>query len=148
MKNNFNWGWKIAILYSSFVCFMLAMVCKASNQKVELVTTNYYEEELRYQQHIDHAHLADSLHLQPVWSVDRNHVSVLFPGSAHAKVSGTIAFYCPSDEKKDFKYPFTVVADSVITITHANLSQGVYRVNTGWQQNGKELYSESVIKIE
>ena len=53
MESKFNWGWKIAILYGGFVCFMLVMVFIASNQKVELVTTNYYEEELKYQSHID-----------------------------------------------------------------------------------------------
>ena len=148
MKNKFNWGWKIALLYGGFVVLMILMVIRASSEKVELVTKDYYEEELRYQQRIDHTRMADSLHLQPSWTIEKSKVSVRFSGHDHEALSGTITFYCPSDEHRDFKYPFTTVADSLMVIEHAGLHSGTYRINTEWQQRGQSLHSESVIKID
>ena len=48
-----NWGTKIVILYSSFVIMMLGMVFFAVNQEFHLVTDNYYEEELLFQEQIN-----------------------------------------------------------------------------------------------
>ena len=44
-----NWGYKIAIFYILFVVGIVFLVFKASNQKVDLVTADYYGEEVRYQ---------------------------------------------------------------------------------------------------
>ena len=44
-----NWGWKIAILYGSFVTMMVTLVVLSSQQDIPLVTENYYEKDLQYE---------------------------------------------------------------------------------------------------
>lgn len=56
-----NWGWRISILYSGFVVFMLFMVFKTTTVKDDLVTPDYYAKELEYQQHIDKQERANQL---------------------------------------------------------------------------------------
>ena len=48
-----NWGYKILLVFAVFVAGILFLVYKSSNQKMDLVTTDYYEKELKYQQKID-----------------------------------------------------------------------------------------------
>ncbi len=48
-----GWGWRITILYSSFVVFMIGMAVMAFRQDFDLVSDDYYEEEIAYQGRID-----------------------------------------------------------------------------------------------
>ena len=49
-----NWGYKIAALYLSFVAFMGFMVYMCVQQKdINLVSPNYYQNEIVYQKIID-----------------------------------------------------------------------------------------------
>ena len=50
-----SWGYKITLVYIAFVAGMGFLVFKASSQKFDLVTKDYYEQELKYQQVIDQA---------------------------------------------------------------------------------------------
>ena len=49
----FNWGYKILIVYLAFAGGILYMVYLTTLQNRDLVSENYYEEELAYQKVID-----------------------------------------------------------------------------------------------
>ena len=149
MENKFNWGWKIAILYSGFVCFMLAMVFQASHQKVELVTTNYYEEELKYQSHIDKMAFTDSSHATPEWKVNGDKIAMTFPmGSPKESIIGDIRFYCPSDEHRDFTMPISTMPQTPISISNQKLSHGTYKMQIEWKQASSDFYTEGIVTIQ
>ena len=48
-----NFGGKIVILYLSFVGLILTLVFMSYGQKVELVSTDYYAQEINFQQKIN-----------------------------------------------------------------------------------------------
>ena len=48
-----NWGYKILIVYLMFAAGMLTMVYLTTQENRDLVSDNYYEEELAYQEIID-----------------------------------------------------------------------------------------------
>lgn len=48
-----NWGWKIAIGYTAFALFILYLVYRTTGVEFELVTPDYYAQELAYQGQID-----------------------------------------------------------------------------------------------
>ena len=48
-----NWGNWIAVAYSVFVLFIIAMVYLAFGEKWDLVAENYYEQEIQYQDKIN-----------------------------------------------------------------------------------------------
>lgn len=149
MEKKFNWGWKIALLYTGFVCFMLFLGYEASKDKVELVSENYYDEELRYQDHIDKVALTDSLHVKPEWQVQGNKIAMLFPeAKGDGNISGNIHFYCPSDEKRDFDYPFTTSPEKQLSITSDKLHHGTYKMQIDWKQGKSDFYTEGVITVQ
>ena len=49
----FNWGYKILFVYLSFAGGILYLVYRTSLENRDLVSDNYYEEELAYQKIID-----------------------------------------------------------------------------------------------
>ena len=48
-----SWGNKIFILYTTFAISMIVLVYKCCQTNYDLVSANYYDEELAYQQLID-----------------------------------------------------------------------------------------------
>ena len=60
-----SWGYKIAGAYLLFVAGIMFLVYKANNETYDLVTENYYEEELKFQNVIDKKQRASSLSIVP-----------------------------------------------------------------------------------
>ncbi len=57
----FNWGYKIVLVYSVFVAGILYLVVQSSRQQMDLVTDDYYAQEIRYQEKIDQSKRASAL---------------------------------------------------------------------------------------
>lgn len=149
MESKFNWGWKIALLYSGFVFFMLFLGYKASNEKVELVSDNYYDEELKYQNHIDKIQLTDSLKAGPQWQVNGSNIAIVFPQSQIGNsISGSVHFYCPADAKRDFTVPFATSPQKQLCITSGKLKHGTYKMQIDWKQGKADFYTEGVVTVQ
>ena len=44
-----NWGYKIILVYVLFVAGIVFLVVRSSMENTDLVTSDYYEKELKYQ---------------------------------------------------------------------------------------------------
>jgi len=73
-----SWGYKIVIGYLAFVLGILFLVYKANQQKFDLVTEDYYGEELKYQNIIDQKSNVTELSTAPVvtHSVDQINIQL------------------------------------------------------------------------
>jgi len=140
-----SWGYKILFFYLSFVIGMLFLVFKASNENYDLVTENYYEAELKYQDVIDQKSNVKELSTPPKISHTVNSISVQMPPEFAAKtVQGEIYLYCPADVKKDIRKPFSTSEGFVAFDLSQNLS-GLYQVKLSWTANGKQYFQEQKI---
>lgn len=143
-----NWGWKIAILYSGFVVFMLILVYKSSTQKIDLVTPDYYAKELKYQDQIDKEQRTRQLAQQLQWQVNNRNITLQFPTEMKGKkLGGEILFYRPSDSSKDIKVAITADSSGVAEITGDKLSTGMYKMQVAWSADNTEYYNEGTITI-
>jgi hypothetical protein len=142
-----NWGYKIIVVYVMFVAGMIFLAYKASTQNKDLVTEDYYAKELVYQQKIDQAKRASAL-AEPVEINIVNHELVIsFPKEfAAKKIEGDVAFYCPSDEKKDINQQFALT-DGKFTIKLPESTKGLNYVKINWAVDGVTYYLEKKIII-
>jgi hypothetical protein len=75
-------------------------------QDVSLVSDNYYEKSLVYQDEIDNQNRTKSLDEQVKINFNGEVINILFPSTYLDKnISGEIYFYRPSNSKLDFKLP-------------------------------------------
>ena len=79
-----NWGYKILIVYAVFVTGIVFMVYKSSNEKMDLVTADYYGKELKFQQQIDETKRTDALSEEVRYEVKNNRLLIYFPKCQHA----------------------------------------------------------------
>jgi nitrogen fixation protein FixH len=140
-----SWGHKILIVYLGFVVGILVLAFLASQQKFDLVTTNYYDAELKFQNVIDQKQRVTELSAAPKISHSVTSVSIQLPEEFLNKdVKGELYLYRPSDASKDLKINFTTAKNFVEVALNKNLS-GAYIVKLSWQADGKTYYNEQKI---
>lgn len=142
-----NWGFKIAILYLSFVALILALAIMAMRQKVDLVSKDYYEQEIAYQGKIDKKILTASLSESLSWELQKNKLILKFPKQfAGKKISSQVYFFRPSDVNLDMS--FSVNDTSINQFVETNkLKKGLYKMQINWNANNHEYYNEGIVKI-
>ena len=140
-----NWGYKILIIYSAFVLGIVFMVYKSSQQNTDLVTTDYYAKELKYQEKIDETSRTNALSESVKYEVGSNSLRVFFPKDfAGKKIKGSAEIYFPADEKKDSKINFSM-QDSMQSISVPTTNKGLHVLQLNWQAEGISYYYEKKI---
>ena len=142
-----NWGTKILIVYVVFISGILFMVFKSSTQKIDLVTTDYYAKELKYQDKIDEMNRVQALSAPVEFVIKDNALIIRFPKDfAGKKLTGEAVLYCPSDENKDLKINFSV-QDEPVKINIPATNKGLHELHLSWQDGGITYYFEKKIFI-
>jgi hypothetical protein len=142
-----NWGYKILIVYLVFVAGILLLVLKASNEKDDLVTPDYYAQELKYQQKIDQSRRASELSGEVKTELKNGSLSIEFPHEfSGKKISGNLLLYCPSSQDKDISKGFSV-QDSPLVIGLPAGYQGPFEVHLTWLCQGTDYYFEKRIMM-
>lgn len=143
----FNWGTGIVIFITLFVVSMSAMVFKASQQNVELVTENYYEKELAFQGLREKEALTLSHFKEQVnYKIKNNQLLLTFPTEVEGTIKGNINFFKPSDASLDQSVDFT--SESKTLVYPLDLfSTGMYKLRIEWQNAGNAYYSELTVKL-
>lgn len=138
----FSWGYKILFFYLSFVIGMLFLVYKANSESFDLVTENYYEAELKYQEVIDQKGAVSQLSAPPKITHTVNSIFVQLPKEFNGKpVQGEVYLYRPSDASKDLRKAFTTSEGFIALELDRELS-GAYDVKLSWSADGKQFFEE------
>jgi hypothetical protein len=142
-----NWGYKILIVYLVFVMGMLALVYMSSMENKDLVSENYYEEEIKYQHIIDESANTASLSSEPVINRNKNIVNITFPAEfTNEKTEGDWVLYYASDKSKDVEGKLNVV-NGKYSIELPDYATGTYQLKLNWQAAEKKYYYEKVITL-
>jgi hypothetical protein len=137
-----SWGYIILSGYLVFVAGIVFLVYKASSQKFDLVTQDYYEEELKYQNVIDQSANTAALSAPVLVERSGSQLKVGFPAEMKDKKK-TIDFYlyCPADAKKDFRKTIEI-KDSDLTQPLPSAMKGLYQLKLSWEVDGVKYYFE------
>ncbi len=143
-----NWGYRIIILYTSFVVFMLALVSVAVKQNFDLVAPDYYRQEIEYQSRIDNINNSKKLStpLQIELLSEENILNISYP-EVLQNISGKILLYRPTDAKQDITIPVKADEKFVQQIPLNQLEKGLWRVKIQWKADEVEYYNEEAIVL-
>lgn len=143
----FNWGHKIAFLYTAFVVGMLFMAYKSSQQKFDLVQTDYYAAELKYQEVIDASQRSKALGGKLIIKVEKDSVKILLPIIFNgSKVKGKLHLYYPADQEQDQQLDFETV-NGLVAFKSLGQKKGYYKVKLDLLQAGIAYYYEQKIEL-
>lgn len=143
-----SWGNKILMVIIVFVSGILFMVYKTTTQRSEMVTTNYYEKELVYQNTIDARGNVNSLADTVRYNLVNNELAISFPKDfAGQEVTGEANLYFPSDQSKDITHSFSMQDSRLIIPVNAG-NKKEFQLQLGWKSGEKNYYFEKKILIK
>lgn len=143
-----NWGARIAALYIGFVVLIITLVSMAVSQRLDLVTPEYYAEELKFQDKINSRNAAHALKEPLQWTVSKNQIEIKFPDEfANQNIEGEILFFRPSDARMDKKVAVQPV-ELVQIIPTNQFPEGYFEMQISWNAGGKSFYNEASIRID
>lgn len=142
----FTWGTGIALTLIAFVLAMAFAVYKVMQQDFDLVTSDYYEQELIYQEKIDQK--SNALALGEVVTLKPSDEGLLITMPSKLKGhSGDlhIQMYCVTDDELDFEFSKEKWDVEDIFIKHENLQSGKWIAKITFSDSDKAYYFEPEI---
>jgi hypothetical protein len=91
-----SWGKGIILVFAVFMIGIGVMVYKSMTKNIDLVTKDYYETELKYQEQINKINNTNSLKEGLKLEYNGKSIIINYPADK-SKISGEISFYKPSD---------------------------------------------------
>ncbi|UWX60127.1 FixH family protein [Chryseobacterium oranimense] len=135
---NFSWGHGVVIALFAFIAFILSMLFLFPNgqKNSEMVTDNYYEEELKYQDVIDAKKRADDLQEKPVYSQEKSGIKITFP-KEYNNTNTTVKFVLnrTDDQNLDIKKSVQLDASQSFTVPGQVLKVGNYTLRLMWTKD-------------
>ena len=144
-----NWGTGIVIAFVLFIAFIMYFVINMNlNKKYDhdLVTEDYYQEELLHQNEIDKVDNAKELKENVSWEKTEDGILISFPKELdYTNITGNVFLYRPSNKKLDSEIPISL-SDHYLLIPKTSLLDGRWNIKVDWKYDGKSyLYKESIM---
>lgn len=140
-KAKFNWGWGILGFITLFVSFILFMVYMTTTIDSDLVTADYYQQEIEFQKKIDSKNNLAQTGKHISVSEEINSVKIILPKNQKEVIENVkICFYRPSNEDMDLKLNYP--AGEIFEVSSDRLVKGEYIIQAEWKVDDKNYYEE------
>lgn len=144
-----SWGSKISIVFIGFAGMISYMVYRCMLLPVDLVSNQYYKDELAYQQVIDGTRRANGLSGRLQLDPEGGGILLRMPVEMRGRaVSGTVVFYCPSDAARDRRLPLAPDHLGEQAIAAGSVLPGHYTVKVSWKAGGLDYYTEQPMELQ
>lgn len=141
----FNWGYKITVFYLVFIAGIMYLVIQSSRQQMDLVTPDYYAQEIKYQDKIDQSKRANGLSEQIRYQVSETGILINFPKEFQGKnITGNVQLYYPADEKKDVLANVQTDQNQFL-LAIPDKRSGMHILKVNWEVAGVRYYFEEPV---
>jgi len=136
-----NWGTGIVIAILAFIGFILYMVITMSTNKsysYDLVTEDYYQEDVDYQNEINAQENAVEFKDKVKITRVKEGLKIEFPKELSSKnIKGKVFLYRPSNKQLDFEMPISI-SNTYLLVPEKRLLEGRWNINIAFKYNDKE----------
>lgn len=138
-----NWGNKIFLAFMAFLMFLGVLVYKSFQSQVQLVSPDYYQQEIAFQEQIDKIKnekaLEKSVSITHNWELDE--FRIIFPLEMIVE-TGKLDLYRPSDASMDRSWDLQLDQEHTHKVSTQSLASGLWMVQIEWQDQSKSYYKE------
>lgn len=129
-----NWGRSLILVFIVFAAFMGYLVYRASGTHFDLVSKEYYKDELRYQDKIDGFRNAAAMEAVQLRVDSTGILQIRFPEQMKGKpVQGSLWLYCKTDAGKDVHIPLAEDTTGMRVINVSGKASGKYQAKLHWE---------------
>ncbi|HWC58295.1 MAG TPA: FixH family protein [Verrucomicrobiae bacterium] len=149
MKTTRNfWPLGIIVTFVVFISGTIGLVVMACMHSTELVNSNYYDQEIKYQARIDSEARTQQTGANVSYDHTARHIVISLPTLQSAKdVTGQIQLYRPSAAGLDRAFKFEPAANGIQTLDAAGLQPGLWKIRVLWNVEGHDYFMDQKIII-
>ncbi|PJJ59747.1 FixH family protein [Hymenobacter chitinivorans] len=144
------WPYAIILAFVLFAGYIGFMVQQAMRTSVDLVSPDYYKQELAYQQRMETEARTAALPapVQVILDADARRLTLTLPASlAGQAVQGRVHFFRPSDQQRDFSLPLQFGPNQQQHINTSQMQPGYWRVRLDFTAGGQAYFVERNITL-
>jgi hypothetical protein len=145
------WPHAIIAWFVVFAAAMAAWLTVAVRQNMDLVRSDYYEEEVRFQQQLDRLNRTAAIRSEVILKHDatKREVTLRLPAAHLASGPvGQVHFYRPSDAALDLQVPLALDAAGLQRLSTSSLRGGYWKVRVQWSAAGHGYFFEQTLVVE
>ena len=144
-----SWGNRLLLVFVAFTALMSYMTYRCVNTPVELVASEYYRDELAYQQVIDGTKNANALSRKVSISQEAGKIVIEFPPEmVNSHLGGSILFYNAANLSRDRNIKLNIETGGKMEFDAKLLGPGQFTVKITWNTNKTDYYSEQEIMVK
>jgi hypothetical protein len=140
-----NWGKSIILAFVLFAIFIGVLVTVCLKQEVSLVSRNYYQEELEYQDRIESMNNFNRLSSKPEFILSGNILHLELNQDTIIE-RGTLFLFRPSDGKLDKHFDLTNSTESQ-EFNVGEFPKGLYHLKLQCSVKSKTFFHEILITL-
>lgn len=138
------WPYAIMAWFAVFITAMVVWIVYASRQRMDLVNSDYYAQEILYQERIDAAARANGK-AELAYDAAKQLITIQIPDGQKI-AEGEIHFYCPNNAKLDHNVKLALNAGTQ-QLDSRSLRAGLWKVRVHWRAEGVDFYTDKNIVI-
>jgi hypothetical protein len=143
------WPYAIILTFVLFISGTVSLVVMACSQKADLVSPNYYEEELKFQGQLDRLKRAQQLPGSASVAYDdaQRRITIALPhqGIGH-EITGNVQLYRPSEAGLDRHLELRLDEQGNQFVDARSLAPGLWKVRVAWTVDKQDyLVDEKVV---
>lgn len=144
----FHWGHGIAVFFSIFVIFMLTLLYLSRQENIDLVTEDYYAEELKYGDRMEKIINSQKAGLELQTELLGDQLILSLPEKVDpSALEGTVIFYRPSDAAMDLKHTLILDEANRMAVPLKDFHPGLYKVQLEFKINDTAYFIEKNLNI-
>lgn len=144
----FNWGYKIILIYTVFVLGILTMVFLSAKENRDLVSENYYAEEIAYQKLIDQSSKTAALSAPVEVTASFGQLFIQLPKEFDGvETTGEWTLYYAANKARDIA-GIIHTENGQYSIAIPTGATGQYLFKMHWTAGNKEYYFEKNIFLQ
>lgn len=142
------WPYAIIAVFLLFAGYIGYMVQQAARSSVDLVSPDYYQQELAYQQRMESVARTAALPapVQLQYEASAQQLTLQLPATmAGQTIRGQLRFFRPSNQKLDFALPLQPTAGLQQHLSTARMLPGLWRVRLDFTANNHNYFVEEKV---
>lgn len=148
-KKEWKWPYGILVVYLIFVVATLSFVFMSFTVEWDLVSENYYQKTLVFDDHIQKESNALSLEVPVRIEVHSGEIAVYYPPDLVATgIEGTVTMYRPADARLDFTVPVQMDSLGVQRLAATDLKRGQWNIELDWTSGEKQYFLRSDVYLQ
>lgn len=150
-KPAFNpWPYGIVATFVVFIASTAALIAFICQHSMDLVSPDYYEQEIRYQGRLDELNRTSAVRAQTRVEFDaatRRIRVALPPAHSGGRPSGRLELYRPSAAGLDRQLELDPDTTGQQTFEANDLAAGAWKARLSWSVNGQKYFVEELLMV-